>query len=69
MKSFCYLGNRLNARDGSKAVVTARTRIGSINFRECGELLNGRKLLLKMKGRIYQSCVNCVRCMGVRHGV
>ena len=28
-----------------------------IKFRECGELLYGRKFSLKMKGRIYQSCV------------
>ena len=55
VKSFCHLGDRLNASGGSKAAVTARTRIGWIKFRECGELLNGRKLSLKIKGRIYQS--------------
>ena len=49
VKSFCYLGDRLNASGGSEAVVTARTRIGWINFRKCGELLYGRKFLLKMK--------------------
>ena len=27
-KSFCYLGDRLNASDGSEAAITARTRIG-----------------------------------------
>ena len=37
--------------------VTARTRIGCIQFRECGKLLYGRKFSLKMKGWIYQSCV------------
>ena len=30
VKSFCYLGNRLNASGGSEAAVTARTRIGWI---------------------------------------
>ena len=54
VKSFCYMGNRLNASGGSEA---ARTRIGWIKFRECRELLYGRKFLPKMKGRIYQSCV------------
>ena len=39
VKSFCYLGDRLNASGGSEAVVMARTRIGWIKFRECGELL------------------------------
>ena len=57
MKSFRYLGYRLNASGGSEAAVTARMRIGWIKFRECGELLYGRKFLLKMKKRIYQSCV------------
>ena len=36
--------------------MTAR-RIKWIKFRECGKLLHGRKPLLKMKERIYQSCV------------
>ena len=49
VKSFCYLGDRLNVSDGCEAVVTARTRIGWIKFRECGELLFGRKFSLKMK--------------------
>ena len=57
VKKFYHLGNRLNASGGSEAAVTARTRIGWIKFRECGELLHGRKFSLKMKGRIYQSCV------------
>ena len=37
-----------------KQRVTARTRIGWIKFRECGELLYGRKFSLKVKKRIYQ---------------
>ena len=28
VKSFCYLGDRLNASGGSEAAVTARTKIG-----------------------------------------
>ena len=39
MKSFCYLGDRLNASSGSEAAVTAKTRIRWIKFRECEELL------------------------------
>ena len=49
VKSFCHLGDRLNPSDGSEMVMTARMRIGWIKFRECKELLNGRKLSLKMK--------------------
>ena len=39
MKSFCCLGDGLKASGGSEAVVTARTKIEWIKFRECGELL------------------------------
>ena len=39
MKSF-YLGDRLNANDGSEAAVTARTKIGWMKFKECGVLLH-----------------------------
>ena len=57
VKSFCYLMDRLNASGGSEAAETARTRIGWIKFRECGELLYGRKFSLKIRERIYQSCI------------
>ena len=64
VKSFCYLEDRLNASGGSEAAVTARTRIILIKFRECGELLHGRKFLLKMKGKVYQSCVRSAMLYG-----
>ena len=57
VKSFCYLGDRLNASGRSEAAVTARTRVGWIKFREYAELLYGRKFSVKMKERIYQSYV------------
>ena len=46
VKSFCYMGDRLNASGKSEAAVTARTKIEWKKFRECGELLHGRKFLL-----------------------
>ena len=46
MKSFCYLGDEFGA--GGGAPMTATTRISWIKFRECGELLHGRELLLKV---------------------
>ena len=42
----------LNASGGTEAAVTAKTMVGMIKFRECGDLLYGRKLLFKIKGRI-----------------
>ena len=64
VKSYCFLGDRLNASGGSEAAVTARMRIEWIKFRECGELLYGRKFLLKMKGRINQSCIRSAMLYG-----
>ena len=64
VKSFCYLGDRLNASGRSEAAVTARTRVGWIQFREYGELLYGRKFSVKMKERIYQSYVRSAMLYG-----
>ena len=57
VKSFCYLGDRVNASGGCEAAVTARARIGWVKFKECGELLNSKRFSLKMKGMIHLSCV------------
>ena len=56
VKSFFYLGDRVNASDGCEAAMTARARIGWVKFKECGELLNSKRFLLKTKGMIYWSC-------------
>ena len=61
---FCYLGDRLNASGGSEAAVTARTRYGWLKFKECGELLLGRKMSLKLKGKVYRSCVRSAMLYG-----
>jgi len=42
---------------GYEAAVTARTRIGWMKFREYGEILHGKRYSLKLKEKIYQSCV------------
>ena len=63
VKSFCYLGDRLNASGGRETAVTARMKIGWIKFRECG-ILYGRKFSLKLKERIYQSCVRSAMLYG-----
>ena len=45
---FCYLGDRLNASDRCEVAVTARARLGWVKFRECGELLRGKRLSLEL---------------------
>ena len=54
----------MNVRGGSEAAVTARASIGWIKFRECGELLYGRKFSLKMKRRNYYSYVRLAMLYG-----
>ena len=44
--------------------MTVRMGNGRIKFREDAKLLHGRKFLLKMKRRIYQSCVTSVMLYG-----
>ena len=57
VRSFCYLGDRVNASGGCEAAVTARARIGWVKFKECGELLNSKRFSLKIKGIVYRKCV------------
>ena len=44
--------------------VTERTRFGWAKFRDCGELLQGRQFSLKMKGRVYRTCVRSALLYG-----
>ena len=64
VKGFCYLGDRLNASGGCETAVTSRVRIGWIKFRQCGELLRGRRFSSRMKGMVYQSCVRSAMLYG-----
>ena len=64
VRGFCYLGNRVNAGGGCEAAVTSRARIGGVKFRECVELLNSKRFLLKLKGMVYRSCVRSVMLYG-----
>ena len=63
-KGFCYFGGMLNANGGYETAVTSRVKIGWMKFRECGELLHGRKFSLRMKGMVYPSCVRSAMLYG-----
>ena len=52
------MGDRLDSSDGCEVAVTARTRIGCVRFRECGELLLGDRFSLNiLKGKVYRCFV------------
>ena len=52
VRSFCYLGDRVNSSGGCQAAVTARARIGWVKFKECRELLNSE--LCKISNVIWE---------------
>ena len=64
VSKFTYLGDRLNATGGCKMAVTARSRIGWMKFRDCSEILKGRRFSIKMKEKIYKSCVRSAMLYG-----
>ena len=64
VNKFCYLGDKLISSGGCEAAVTARMRIRWIKFREYCELLHGKKFSLKIKARIFQSCVRSAMLYG-----
>ena len=64
VKGLCYLGDGLNASGGCETAVTSKVRIGWIKFRECGELLRGRRFSWRMKEMVYRSCVRSAMLHG-----
>ena len=61
---FTYLGDRLNTTGGCETAVTVKSRIGWIKFRECCKILKGRRFSLKMKEKVYKSCVRSAMLYG-----
>ena len=55
VKKFTYHGDRMSAGGGCEVDVTARTGCEWVKFRECGELLYGRRFPLRLKGAVYGS--------------
>ena len=63
-KRFLLSRDMVNTGSGCEAAVTARARIGRVKFRECGELLNSKRVSLKLKGMVYQSYVRSAMLHG-----
>ena len=64
VESFMYLGDKLNAGGVCLRAVTASVRVGWMKFRELSGVLCGRKWSVKMKGRMYNSCVRAAMVYG-----
>ena len=62
--SFCNVGDRLKASRGSESAVTTRTRIGWVKFTECVKVVHGKRFSLRLKGKVYQICVQSAMLHG-----
>ena len=61
---FTYLGYMVCASGECEASVSTRTRCGWVKYRECDELLHGRRFPLKLKGSVYKSYIRPVILYG-----
>ena len=64
VREFTYLGDRVIADGGCEVAERARTKCGLAKPRECGELLHGRRLPLKLKRAVYKIYVR----PAIQHG-
>jgi len=60
---FCYLGDMLSVNGNADAVVENRIRIGWNKFRQLVPLLTNKDISLKVRGKLYSSCVQSSRPM------
>jgi len=54
---FCYLGDMLSVDGNADTSVENRIRIGWNKFRQLAPLLTNKDISLKVRGRLYSSCV------------
>jgi hypothetical protein len=61
---FCYLGDMIGCGGGAADAVRVRVKCAWGKFRELSPILTVRGMSLKMKGKIYVACVQCVMVYG-----
>jgi len=61
---FCYLGDMIGAGGGAEDASRARVRCAWGKFRELSPFLTSRGVSLKVKGKLYSTCVQCVMIYG-----
>jgi len=54
---FCYLGDMLSVDGDADTALETRIRIGWNKFRQLVSLLTNKDMSLKVRGRLYSSCV------------
>ena len=64
MRSFLYFGSKVDTSGDCETTVTERMRSGRAKFKECRDILLSKSFLLKIKGRVYASCVRSAMLFG-----
>ena len=62
--SFLYLGSKVDFSGDCETAVTARMRSGWAKFKECRDILLSKSFPLKIKKRLYASCVRSAMPFG-----
>ena len=61
---FCYLGDMINANGGAESASVARGRCAWQKFRELSPILTAKHISLKLKGKVYDTCVRSAMLYG-----
>ena len=61
---FCYLGDMLDARGGVDLAVSTRVGCAWKKFRELAPFLTSKGVSLRLKGKVYESCVRSCMIYG-----
>ena len=64
VREFTYLGDRVIVGGGCEGAVTARTRCGWVEFKECVQLLYCRRFQLRLNGDVSKSYVRLTMLYG-----
>lgn len=64
VSKFCYLGDMIGSGGGAEEASRARVRCAWGKFRELAPILTSRGASLKVKGKVYSACVQCVMTYG-----
>ena len=64
VSKFCYLGDMIGSGGGAEEASRARVQCAWGKFRELAPILTSRGASLKVKGKVYSACVQCVMTYG-----
>ena len=70
MDKFCNLGYMIGSGGGAEEASRMRVKCAWRKFSELSPILTARRASLKLKGKVYRTCVQSMYCwcMAARHG-